>query len=198
MKKAVIFDLNGVFLISEPLSRRFEKKYGVPEKVFWSIFKEILSKVRQPEALSTYELLWPYLNQWQVELSAKEFYDFWFAGEALDEKMIQMVKKLKASDWKVFILSNNLKERSIYYRQTVPELQLFDKIYFSWETGFIKPDKRCFELIFKENDLLPSQCYYFDDSSNNVQVAKDLGVNAFVFESVGQVETILLDVKNKN
>lgn len=191
MSKAVIFDLNGVFLKSESLSARFERAFGVKEKVFWSIFKEILVQVRQPQAISVYELLLPHFQQWDVQISEKEFYDFWFGGESLDKEMVLILQELKNLGWQVFILSNNLKERSLYYRSTMPELKLFDKVYFSWETGYIKPDKRAFDLILQENNLSPEDCFYFDDSEGNVKVGNSLKIKSYLFKSPAQVKKIL-------
>lgn len=193
MSKAVIFDLNGVFLQSESLSTRFERAFGVKEKDFWPIFKEILIQVRQPQAEKVYELLVPYFQQWNVEISETEFYNFWFSGESLDREMVLILQELKKIAWQVFILSNNLKERSLYYRATMSELKLFDKVYFSWETGYIKPDKRAFNLILQENNLIPENCFYFDDSESNVKVGNSLKIKSYLYESPAQVRKILLD-----
>ena len=63
MFKAVIFDLNGVFLLSEPLSSRFEEKFDVAKDLFLPALKEIMVVVRQPDAQALLKL---YLDQWQV------------------------------------------------------------------------------------------------------------------------------------
>jgi putative hydrolase of the HAD superfamily len=101
---------------------------------------------------------------------------------------VQYAKSLKNDGWKIFILSNNFKERVDYYTNTFKFLKEFDHLYFSCQTGFIKPDKACFNQILENNNLTPSACYYFDDSKNNVSVAKDLGINAYELSSVEEIK----------
>jgi len=86
---------------------------------------------------------------------------------------------LKSKQVKVFLLSNNFKERTTYYREHFPRLfRTVNKAYFSWETGFVKPDRKAYFSICKENKLQPEECIYFDDSEQNVGVAVSLGMHA--------------------
>ena len=179
MIKAVIFDVNGVFIESEMLSDRFKRDYGVSSKDVISALKDIMPIVRQPNAPSSYNLWKSYLQKWNVQLTEKKFFDYWFSGEQLVLEMLKYARELRKRKIKVFLLSNNFKERTTYYREYFPELfKAVDRAYFSWETGFVKPDRKAYLSICKENRLLPQEFIYFDDSESNVIVAKSLGIHA--------------------
>jgi len=78
--KAVIFDLNGLFIQSPKLSDRFCDRFNVPVEDFMPALKEIMDKVRMPNAGDTFNYWKPYLDKWQVKISKKEFFDFWFSA----------------------------------------------------------------------------------------------------------------------
>ncbi|MCX6815479.1 MAG: hypothetical protein NT120_01325 [Candidatus Aenigmarchaeota archaeon] len=148
MIKAVIFDLNGVFIQSPLLSDRFSEKFNVSEKKFLPVLKEIMVKVRKPNAGDAFDLWKPHLNEWKVYLSREQFFDFWFSAEKEVSEMIALAKKLKAGKLRLFILSNNFAERAAYYKKKFRFLgELFEKVSYSWETGFVKPDRSAFENI---------------------------------------------------
>lgn len=192
MIKAVIFDLNGVFIKSEPLSARFEEKYKVPVDEFLPVLKEIMDEVRKPDAPEAFDLWKPHLQKWGLELSEEELFDFWFSGEKLVPGLVHYVDELKSKGLKVFILSNNLKERTESYRKQFPDFfNKFDGAYFSWETGFVKPDPKAYEKILVENGLRPEECIYFDDSDKNVEVAISLGIQAEKYESFEATKTAI-------
>jgi len=179
MIKAVIFDLNGVFLESEYLSDRMAQKYGVSGEKFLGVLKEVMAIARRPGVKDAFELWQPRLERLGLSLTKEEFFGFWFSGERLAPKLIDYAQELRAHGLKVFILSNNFKERTEYYRQNFPEIfQNVDGAYFSWETGYVKPDLGAYQNILAENDLKPDECIYFDDSSKNVEVARSLGMHA--------------------
>jgi HAD superfamily hydrolase (TIGR01509 family) len=183
MIKAVIFDLNGVFLDSAPLSARFQRVFGVPVDSFLPALKEIMDEVRKPNAPAAFSLWKPYLEKWHVKLTEPEFFDFWFSGEHLVPEFVDYAKSLREKGLKVFVLSNNFKERTTYYRQNLSEIfKDLDGAYFSWETGFVKPDSEAYKKILNDNGLKAEECLYFDDSDRNIEAARNLGIHAKKFE----------------
>ena len=74
-----------------------------------------MDKVRRPNAGKAFDYWQPVLKEWGVNLSEKEFWDYWFKGEIQSDKMIAFAKELRGKGIKVFILSNNFKERAEYY-----------------------------------------------------------------------------------
>ncbi|MBT6402411.1 HAD-IA family hydrolase [Candidatus Woesearchaeota archaeon] len=190
--KAVIFDLNGVFLKSEFLSDRMQKSYGVKTEDFLPALKEIMGKARMPGVDDSYALWKPYLTEWGVEITQKEFFQFWFSGESLAQELVDYASQLRENDLEVFILSNNFRERTEFYREHFPELfEAVNNAYFSWETGFVKPDEEAFRNILEKNDLNPEDCVYFDDSSSNVATANLLGIHAQKYEGLEKTKATI-------
>ena len=192
MTKAIIFDLNGVFIQSPYLSDRFQEKFGISSEKFLPVLKEIMAKTRKSDAGDSFNYWKPYLKKWGVELTKEQFFDFWFNGERKMPEMIELTKELKYKGVKIFILSNNFIERADYYKKTFPFLkEIFDKVYYSWQTGFVKPDPEAYKKLLADNNLKPEECIYFDDSKENIEVAKKLGIQSFIFEGVDSVEKTL-------
>jgi len=188
MIKAAIFDLNGIFLQSPKLSLRFEKDFGVPADVFVQKLSKIMESARKPGARPTFSYWGPVLSEWKINLSEKEFWDYWFKAETVSEKMVAFAKSLREKGIKVFILSNNFKERAMYYR-TFPWLsESADKAYFSWETGKMKPDPEAWKIVLTENALEAKDCLYFDDQEKNVKAAESLGIEAYRFTNEAALE----------
>src|SRR4030042_2384613 len=53
---------------------------------------------------------------------------------------------------------------------------LFEKLYFSYETGIRKPDVRAFKLVLDENGLVPQETLLIDDSKQNIESARKLDI----------------------
>lgn len=192
MIKAIIFDLNGVFIQGRLLSERFCEKFDVSENEFVPTLKKVMSKVRLPNAGDAFNYWELYFEKWNLKLTKDEFFDFWFLGEKAVTKMIELAKGIKAKGVKVLILSNNFKERADYYQRNFPFIEeVAEKVHYSWQTGFVKPDKRTYQKLLTDNNLEAEECIYFDDSQVNIEFASSLGIKAFLFEDANRVGSIL-------
>jgi HAD superfamily hydrolase (TIGR01509 family) len=181
MLKAAIFDLNGIFLQSEKLSERFQRDYGVLISDFLPKLSEIMDAVRQPDAGKAFDYWGPVLKEWNVPLTEQRFWDYWFKAEHVSDGMVAFANRLRERGIKVFILSNNFKERADYYGQYPWAHDAVDKIYFSWQTGYVKPDVRAWSSILEEYQLAPEDCIYFDDQEKNLKAAESVGIEAHLF-----------------
>ena len=182
MKKAIIFDLNGVFIQSPKLSERFQSSFGVSVADFLAALKDVMSKVRLAGADDCYSYWKPYLDSWKVNISREDFYDFWFNAEKPNQVMVDLAKELKSKGFKIFILSNNFRERAAFYERNFPFLkEIAEKIYYSWQTNYVKSDKRAYMTVLEENKLLPQDAIFFDDSEDNIKLATSLGITSHIF-----------------
>jgi|SRR3989344_865866 len=191
MIKAVIFDLNGIFIQAPKLGRRLEKDFGVDHEKFMPKLHEIMHQIRQPGARPAFSYWGEALKQWGINFTEKDFWRYWFGGEEVSLRMVSFAKKLREKGIKVFILSNNFKERSLYYNHYSWVHEAVDKIYFSWQTGFVKPDIRAWKNILEENDLKPGECIYFDDQEKNLKASTEAGIKAFQFITEKELEKIV-------
>lgn len=190
--KAVIFDLNGVFVTSQKLSERFRDYLGVPEAQFLPVLESALGKMRLPNAGDGYAYFEPHLKAWGVALPPRLFWNFWLEPEEAVPEIAGLVERVRDHGAKVVILSNNFKERTDYYDHRFPFLRaLTDAVYYSWQTGFVKSDPRAYQKILTDFNLAPQDVLFFDDSTGNVAVAKGLGINAYMFQGIDGVREVL-------
>lgn len=181
MIKAIIFDLNGIFVSSQKLSDRFEGDFNIPVSKFLPKLSQIMDKVRQPNVGKAFQYWQPVLEEWNVDLSEQEFWEYWFKAEKVSEKMISFAKELRKKGIKIFLLSNNFKERAEYYGHYPWIHEVVDKAYFSWQSGYVKPDQRAWLQILSEHALKPEECLYFDDQEKNLNAAEGVGIKSFMF-----------------
>ncbi|MBI2030219.1 HAD-IA family hydrolase [Candidatus Kaiserbacteria bacterium] len=182
MAKNFIFDLNGVIIVSQKLSERFAEDFKVPPERFLPVLRDVLAITRRPGAESAYSYWKPHLDAWHVKMDEQQFLNYWFKGEQENQEMVTLARKLHEDGNRLFLVSNNFRERAEYYAKHFPCItELFEKVYYSWQTGFVKPDIRAYELVLRENNLVSQDTFYFDDSGENVVVAKGLGIRSYLY-----------------
>ncbi len=165
------------------------EKYGVDENDFILALTDVLDKARKPGVEDSFELWKPHLTKLGLSLDREEFFNFWFSGEKLVPELLDYAKKLTEKGIKVFILSNNFRERTEYYRKNFPQIFTnIDGAYFSWETGFVKPDPEAYLNLLKEHGFKPGECLYFDDNEKNLKVAQELGFWAQKWEGLESIK----------
>ncbi|MDT4287973.1 HAD family phosphatase [Methylomonas sp. MO1] len=67
----------------------------------------------------------------------------------------------------------------------------FDITLFSHLLGAIKPDPEIFALALSQCEVEPSEVYFFDDCSANVQSAQNLGITAFHVDGFESLQDVL-------
>lgn len=192
--KTIFFDLNGVLITSEYLSYRFEEKYKVKSSIFIQALKEVMSVVRMPKAPNMHSLFNKYFVEWNLDISETEFLDFWFSGETVDIEALNYIKKLRNDGYMIYVVSNNFNERTTFYRENFSEIfENLDGAYFSWETGYVKPDKSALENILKLEKINTEDVIFFDDSKDNIGMAQELGIDAQVWKGLESAEEYILN-----
>ena len=79
----------------------------------------------------------------------------------------------------------------MYSRQHFDVLRAFDHYFLSYEMGLIKPDPAYFHHLLDGLQTTAGDCLFIDDRLENVQSAREMGINALVFESVDRLKTDL-------
>ncbi len=196
MIKAIVFDLNGVFLQSDYLTKRIEEKYSIPSDESLTVLKESLKDTRLNPEVRIFEYWVDLFKKYNIEVTEDEFLSFWFSGESLVNKFIFLSKKLREKGLSVYIFSNNFKERTEYYRKNFKEIfENVDNAFFSWEIGYVKSDSKAYTNLLSMIKVKPDEIIYFDDSEENIQIAKSLGIRAYLYKDFDSTNKVLVENK---
>lgn len=99
------------------------------------------------------------------------------------------ITALKEAGYQVYILSNYARRT---YELTKSEgldfLPLADGAVFSFETGFIKPEKEIYHFIMDKYGLNPKECVFIDDNLANLAYPKEIGWSTVLFQSFAQAQ----------
>jgi HAD superfamily hydrolase (TIGR01509 family) len=199
--KAIIFDLGAVLLninYQNTIDEFF--KLGVKnastfysKKVQTDLFNQIeTGKITNQK----------FLAELQKETTNATIYQVEKAWNAmlldLPKERISLLKKLK-KDYPIFLLSNTNAIHISAIKEYLGEntyanfYNLFNKVYYSHEIGFRKPNKEAFQLILKENNLKANEVVFIDDSPQHIEEAKKLGMKIHHLKDGEEITTLFAD-----
>ena len=127
------------------------------------------------------------------EIAQLSFRDWTKYNLKTNEGSPELIRELKSSGKKLYVLSNISARFRNYYKEYVPEWQLFDGIFFSAEHYCIKPSEEIFMKFYKEFGLTPSECLFIDDNPQNVEEARKTGMDSYLLSdrSIQTLKTFL-------
>ena len=107
----------------------------------------------------------------------------WFLrnGELMAVKRPEIwgkIARLKEKGYKIYILSNYSKELFEKHTKDAAFLKVLDGGIVSYQVKEIKPYRRIYELLLNKYDLKADECLFFDDRADNVEGARNLGIQA--------------------
>lgn len=116
------------------------------------------------------------------KLTMDEIYYGWM-GFMLDVPQYKLDYILELREkYKIYILSNTnpvimrWAKSSVFCMAGRPLTDYCDKIYASFEIGLTKPDKRIFEYMIKDSEIIPEETLFIDDSKRNVEAGASFGM----------------------
>ena len=98
------------------------------------------------------------------------------------------ISKLKDKEYHLYILSNITKDSYEYVNDTININKIFDGGVYSYQEGFIKPDRRIYELIVERYHLNKAETIFFDDKQNNIAAANEFGIKGVLFKTIEDIE----------
>lgn len=116
--------------------------------------------------------------------SACAVYDNWYRHLPEIEGMRSILLRLKNKGCALFLLSNISKGFAENYCNvsSLKELfSLFDGLVFSGPIGMVKPTAEIFNHLLSLNGLKANECTFVDDNAANIEGAKAVGINTFLF-----------------
>ena len=198
--KNIIFDLGGVL---------FDINYHLTQKAFEDLgVQDFDSMYSQASADKLFQLLetgrikeaqfYQQLNKSAgLDLTDAQINDAWnsmllgFREESLDF-LSELGKR-----YRIFLFSNTNvihmeKFHEIYLekKRAKPFNDLFEKPFYSCEIGLRKPDVSAYQYVLDHININPAETSFIDDSIQNVQGAKDAGMNSILLKTGERIEDL--------
>lgn len=106
----------------------------------------------------------------------------------------KVIDNLKEQGYWVYYLSNwnSWTMEEFRTRARFDFLKKMNGGLFSYECGMMKPDKKIYETFLHQFGLDPSTCIFFDDKKENVEAAKQCGIEAVVFTGPEVLDDFLI------
>jgi epoxide hydrolase-like predicted phosphatase len=129
---------------------------------FWKIF---LDEIKKPEKLNEVMII--------SNKTSKKY-------QKIDEKVKNLILKLKKRGYKVGLLSNATKESAAQMRELGVNTW-FDVFHVSGEIGLQKPDPKVFQNFANKLGVNISELVFIDDAEKSLSSAKKTGFTPILF-----------------
>jgi len=122
----------------------------------------------------------------RLKISDKQIIDSWNAMLLdLPQHRFDFIQSINKK-YNIYLLSNTnsihisefkkIIDKNIGYKKFIKS---FKKVYLSSEIGLRKPDKKCFNCVLNENNLLADETLFIDDSIQHINGAKQVGLKTY-------------------
>lgn len=125
-----------------------------------------------------------------ADLEYQEFLGIWVRLLRANEEILPLVERLK-SGHRLALGSNTDEMHHTYCRQHVQALNQLDESFLSFQMGLLKPDPQFFLHILDHLGAAPADCVFIDDTMENVESARSVGMTALQFTSNENLQTSL-------
>ena len=180
--KAAIFDYGGVLMRTiDPAPRRtLEQEYAIGD-VDDLIFESPIWDEAQLGHITS-GAFWDDMGR-KLELGAEELESFqqrFWSGDRLDDHLVSFIRQLRRDGYRTALLSN-WPASALGVLSEIGIADVFDVIVISGCEGVMKPNPAIYHLTLERLQVEPHQSVFIDDSSPNVQAARELGIHAVHF-----------------
>jgi putative hydrolase of the HAD superfamily len=109
------------------------------------------------------------------------FKEIYFEALQPNTEMIDLMRVLKESGYRMAMLTNNVREWEPYWRSMLPVDDIFETVVDSGFVGFRKPESRIYALTLERVGAAPESCLFIDDVEVNCEGARRAGMTAVHF-----------------
>lgn len=183
--KAIVFDAGGVLFETDwsSIKKEMMKKYNFSVFLYSDYPKKIQNRFRglTTGRTSFKQVIKELSGLEEIEGIIKDYKKTYIKNQKINRKLFSLIKKLK-KNYHIFCLTNT---NDIHFEANIENnlFKHFKKSYSSCKIKFKKPDKRAFQVIFRENKIPQKETIFIDDKKENLATAKKLGMKTILFKN---------------
>lgn len=193
MVKAILFDLGGVLFTNgtKKFNQVISARYHLSDEFVKDVMDgEIGTKYR--EAKITRDEFWKYFLQTlniheDSDILEKEWIGYYELISGTRNIIFDLSKK-----YKVYYLSDNVKERVDKLDERFGFLKWFTDGVFSHEAGVRKPDPKIYTYTLNKLNILPEETLFIDDKESSLVPARRMDIKTILFTTPDQLRTELI------
>jgi epoxide hydrolase-like predicted phosphatase len=104
-------------------------------------------------------------------------------GNLMRDAMVQTLRAVKSAGYATAIITNNVREFRDGWRTLMPVDELIDSVFDSSELGMRKPNPAIYLYALQTmGDIAPQRAVFLDDVEQNVQSARNVGIQGIVVD----------------
>lgn len=188
--KTIFFDLGGV-LLNFSHEKMFQNIADLCLMTQECIKKEFVeydlgSKYEQGKMTSKE------VHQHFSKISSKniDYQKFLHAGAnifSVKKEVVALLPLLKEAGKKLIVLSNTYEAHFAWIQSHFDFLRYFDDFILSYEVKTVKPDKKIYLYALKKAKTRINNCFYIDDTLENIHAAQKIGIDSHLFQGVEEL-----------
>ncbi|HTE57155.1 MAG TPA: HAD family phosphatase [Verrucomicrobiae bacterium] len=187
----VLFDAAGVlFPANKVVGETVQKEFGLSEEELSEFWHNGLYHELTVGRITTEDLLKAFAKTYNLpqEKVTKELFVGAFTKSLSPMPGIRdLIERLKKTGVKLALLSDTT-EMYADIRHELGYYEPFEKLFFSYDIGFRKPDPQAYQAVIDHYGVPASEIFFIDDIAKNVEAAKNQGMRAVVFTGTPQLE----------
>jgi len=188
MKKAVIFDMDGVIVNTEPIANKANGELfkslniTVPDDVYAS-FIGSSDKNNMQKLIDLYKL--EYTREYLLDEKYKYYYEVFDKADDLElmPGVKNLIADLHSKDMKLLLASSAAKRKIDRVFSRFDLYPYFDEIISGEDFEFSKPHPAIFLEAVSKSGFTANECVIIEDSYNGIKAAKAAGVYCIAYES---------------
>lgn len=198
MLQAIIFDVGGVLIRTHDWAGRqkWAARLGLAAAEFEDFVFNGTSGRQAQLGLMTAATHWQGLAR-HFGLADGEIVQLrrdFFAGDVLDEALVDYIKRLRQAGYRTGLLSNAPDDARRLLTEDYPIIDYFDGVIISAEVGVMKPDPKIYQLAAASVGVTVEEALFVDDVMANVAGARAVGMAALHFRDPVLVQTQLAEL----
>ncbi len=203
--KNIIFDLGGVIinLDTSKTTAEFNKLSVKPFESIYTQFKQAPEFDLFDKGLITEQDFFNALKvAMETDMADTELLSAWNAM-LLDFPLqrLELLNVLKQR-YRLFLLSNTNETHIKAFEQDLLQAHgyanlepFFEKVYYSCRMGMRKPDTEIFKYVLTENNLVPEETLFIDDTLIHIEGALKTGINAHLLPKHKDVSELIKELR---